>query len=294
MSFKPLFGEGQIRAKAEKTEAPRALSWMGSSVVFDHRRWICREAELRWTASHHLIVLTEGGSTSRTTIQSEARSLYDGRDRPGVLTFVPAGAERQGYYRDVDLSYCALWIDPELELPGCERLGNLPIAVNTGDGVIGPLLSSLRAEIEEGRKLDTAYIEHLVALVSLRVAALNRVQFPAVSHGTLSRRTLARIREYVDVNLASDISLTELAAAADMTVDAFARRFKATTGLAPYAYVIAERIQRAEALLRETNMSIGAIAFRLGFSSQSHFATTFRRLRGITPRVYRTHFSPES
>lgn len=47
-------------------------------------------------------------------------------------------------------------------------------------------------------------------------------------------------------------------------------------------------------LLRETDLSIGSIAFRLGFSSQSHFTTTFRRLRGMTPRAYRVNSSPES
>ncbi|ACP21603.1 hypothetical protein NGR_b01370 (plasmid) [Sinorhizobium fredii NGR234] len=50
----------------------------------------------------------------------------------------------------------------------------------------------------------------------------------------------------------------------------------------------------AELLLRETDLAIGAIAFRLGFSSQSRFTTTFRRLKGITPRAYRLQFSPES
>jgi AraC family transcriptional regulator len=207
---------------------------------------------------------------------------------------VPAGAERLGYYRDVNLSYSALWIDPEFGLPGCERLRDLPILVNKNDSVIGALLSSLRAEMSLGHKPDTVYVEHLAVLVSLRMAAMDRVRLPTARHGCLGRQTLARIREYVDAHMVSDISLGELAAIADMTVDTFARRFKATTGLAPYAYVIEERIRRAQVLLREPDLSISTIAFRLGFSSQSHFTATFRRLRGMTPRAYRMHFSPES
>lgn len=108
MSFKPLLGDGRIRSSVEKSESLQTASWFDSSIVFDSRRWECREAELRWTAPHHLIVLTEEGGTSHTSIRSEAKSVYDGIDRPGALTFVPAGAERLGFYRDVNLAYSAL------------------------------------------------------------------------------------------------------------------------------------------------------------------------------------------
>ncbi|MBY5818594.1 helix-turn-helix transcriptional regulator (plasmid) [Rhizobium leguminosarum bv. viciae 248] len=294
MSFKPLLGDGRIRSQEERSEPLQTASWAGSSIVFDNRRWACREAELRWTAPHHLVVLTEEGGTSQTSIRHEAKSVYDGKDRPGALTFVPAGAERFGFYRNVDLTYSALWIDPDARISGCESLGDLPILVNKKDPVIATLVGSLRDEMALGHKPDTAYVEHLVALVGLRVATLNKEHNSVQGHGCLSRRALGRVRDYIDAHMNSDISLSALAAVADMAVDSFARRFKATTGLAPYAYVIEERVWRAETLLRETGLSIGTIAFRLGFSSQSHFTTTFRRLRGMTPRVYRMHFSPGS
>ncbi|WP_292707296.1 hypothetical protein [Mesorhizobium sp.] len=160
-------------------------------------------------------MLTEEGGTSHTSIRHEARSLYDGMDRPGALTFVPAGAERLGFYRDVNLSYSALWIDPDIGLPGCERLRDLPILVNKKDVVVATLLSSLRDEMALGHKPDSAYVEHLVALVSLRVANLNREQHPPIRHGCLSRRALGRVRAYIDAHMNSDISLSELAAVAE-------------------------------------------------------------------------------
>ncbi|RUT92695.1 AraC family transcriptional regulator [Mesorhizobium sp. USDA-HM6] len=292
MSFRPLLGDGRIRSREEKSEVLQTASWVDSSVVFDNRRWICSEAELRWTAPHHLVVLTEEGGTSQTSIRTGARPVYEGMDRPGDLAFVPAGAERLGVYRDVNLSYSALWIDPEF--PGSEGLADTPMLVNRSDNVVAALLSSLRAEMALAHKPDTAYIEHLAALVSLRVAMLAGKQLPTVSHGRLGRRTVARVREYIHARINSDISLSELAAVAEMAADTFARRFKATTGLAPYAYVIEQRVRRAEIVLRETQSSIGTIAFRFGFSSQSHFTATFRRLRGMTPRAYRVQFSPES
>ncbi|WP_037380988.1 helix-turn-helix domain-containing protein [Sinorhizobium americanum] len=293
MSFRPLVGNGRIRAREEETVPLQSASWIGSSVVFDSRRWVCQEAELRWTAPHHLIVLTDGGSTSQTSIRTEGKALYDGQDRPGVLTFVPAGAERIGFYRDVDLCYSALWIDPELTLPALERLRDIPILVNGSDAVIGTLLRSLCTEMSFGHRPDTVYVEHLVSLVGLRMAGLNGNQIPTRNRG-LGRRTFERVRDYIDAHIASDISLREVAAIAGMPVDTFARRFKETTGRPPYAYILEERVRRAELLLRDPSVAIGAIAFRVGFSSQSHLTTTFRRLKGITPRTYRLHFSPGS
>lgn len=249
---------------------------------------------MRWTAPHHLIVLTDGGSTSRTSIRIEGKTLYDGQDRPGVLTFVPAGAERVGFYRDVDLSYSALWIDPALALPGLERLRDMPVLVNRSDAVVGTLLRSLCTEMAFGHVPDTVYIEHLVALVGLRLAGLEGSLRAAGNPGRLGRRTFERVRDYIDDQIASNISLSEVAAIAGMPLDTFARRFKETTGRPPYAYVLEERVRRAERLLRATDMAIGTIAFRLGFSSQSHFTATFRRLKGITPRAYRLQFPPES
>lgn len=294
MSFRPLLGDGRIRASNQNTEALQSASWANSSVVFDSQRWTCKEAELRWTAPHHLIVLTEAGGTSQTYIRSEAKSLYDGQDRPGALTFVPAGAERFGLYRNVDLSYSALWLDPDIGTPGSECLSDLPIMVNKSDGVVSALLRSLRTEMALGHKPDTLYVEHLVALASLRVASMDRVQPSTAPQGCLARRTLTRVRDYINAHMKADISLSDLAAIAGMPADTFARRFKATTGRAPYAYVIEERVRRAELLLRESEMPISVIAFRCGFSSQSHLTATFRRLSGMTPKVYRAHFSPES
>lgn len=291
MSIRPLLGEGRIRARDDLTEPLHAASWLG--VVFEHRRWTCREVEMRWRAPHHLIVLTEAGRTAATRIRCGDETVYDGRDRAGVISFVPAGVERDGLYRDADLTYSALWLDPSLDLPEFGRLAQLPILANRSDPVVATLLSTLRAEMASGCTPQSAYIEHAVAILALRLAALHGVVPRPARHGVLGRRTLARVEDYVAAHLVDDISLSVLAAVAGVGADSFARRFKATTGLAPYAYVLEKRIGRAEDLLRATDLSLASIAVQLGFSSQSHFTTTFRRLRGTTPRAWRANV-PES
>jgi AraC family transcriptional regulator len=291
MSIQPLMGNGHIRVRGDRTEQLRSVSWNDSRVVFDHRHWVCADAELRWTAPHHLILLTEKGRTSRTEVRCQGRTLFHGTDRPGSLTFVPASIERHGNYRDADLFYSALWIEPTFAkgLTGCEQLAALPTFVNGRDAVVGSLMASLSAQISAGHMPEAIYIEHLVALALLRIAEMGGAAQRPARAGHLGRKALMRVRDYIEANVGCDISLSDLAAVAGMPIDSFARRFKATMGLAPYAYVVERRMQRAEALLGTTDTEIGTIALALGFSSQSHFTTTFRRLRGVTPRTYRAH-----
>lgn len=294
MSIKPIVGEGRIRDRGGVIEPLKTGTWLDGAVLFDHRRWQSQDTELYWTAPFHLIVVTHGGSTARTHVRSEGRLVYDGRDRPGDVTFVPAGADRLGQYKDVALSYSALWIDPQLDHSGCGRLGNLPIHVNGRDPVIATLMDTLRQELLAGTRPDTLYVEHMLSLSALRLAQLDRKPSPAPKHAALSQPILSRIIDYIDANIAADIRLEMLASLAGMPADTFSRRFKAATGKPPYVFVIEHRIRRAETMLTQSHAALSDIALALGFSSQSHFTSTFRRLRGVTPRAYRANFFPHS
>lgn len=294
MTLTPAIGQGRLKARQARTAAAYTTSMLDGGLVFDHRHWACGEAEFRWKAPRHLIVLTERGSTGRTCVYSEGRLMHDGRDRPGTLSFVPAHAERSGHFRDADLVYTALWLDPALALPGCDRLAQLPMRINgTADAVVQALLTSLSADMAAGRVSEAVYLEQLVSLVALRLAGAAPAA-PARRVQGLGQRLLARLTDYIDARLDASLSLCDLAGVAGMPVDTFARRFKAETGMAPYAYVIDRRVRRAQALLRGSALPISAVALELGFSSQSHFTSTFQRLTGTTPRSYRQHLRRDS
>jgi AraC family transcriptional regulator len=83
------------------------------------------------------------------------------------------------------------------------------------------------------------------------------------------------------------VDLNELAGTAGVGYFHFFKAFKQSMGVSPNQYMLERRVERAKALLARTELPIADIALRVGFSSQSHFATTFRRLAGATPRVYR-------
>jgi AraC family transcriptional regulator len=103
----------------------------------------------------------------------------------------------------------------------------------------------------------------------------------------LSKWRMKRATDYMDANLAEPISLADIAAAAGLSRMHFAAQFRVASGLRPHEYLLRRRIERAQKLLLTSRMPLVEVAFEVGFKTQAHFTTTFRRLVGETPNVWR-------
>lgn len=91
----------------------------------------------------------------------------------------------------------------------------------------------------------------------------------------------------------SEITLSDLAAAAGSSKYHLVRIFKRVTGYSPYEYLIKYRINRAKNLLSTTFKPVGEIAENVGFKSASNFIKTFKKNEGITPLKYRRFWMGE-
>ena len=107
------------------------------------------------------------------------------------------------------------------------------------------------------------------------------------AHGGLTAGALRRVREYVNLHLSESIDLLMLAAVAGLSMHHFAREFKHSAGVTPHHYLIQKRIERAQQMLAQTDLSLAEIAYAAGFSDQSHLARHFRHMLGTTPRAFR-------
>jgi len=105
-------------------------------------------------------------------------------------------------------------------------------------------------------------------------------------------RLLSEIRGYIASNLESDLTLAALAGRAEMSPSCFSRWFRARTGITPHAFVIESRLERAKAMLRESDRSLLEIALAVGFTSQSCLNVAFRRRAGMTPAEFRAGTNP--
>src|SRR6188768_2384718 len=96
-------------------------------------------------------------------------------------------------------------------------------------------------------------------------------------------RRLLRAKDRMDVASHEEWPVARLARVSRVSEAHFARSFKDAFGLPPHRYLLTRRIERATALLRETELSITDIAFQTGWSSLGTFGRTFRDVTGESP-----------
>ncbi|MBM7806087.1 transcriptional regulator GlxA family with amidase domain [Geodermatophilus bullaregiensis] len=101
---------------------------------------------------------------------------------------------------------------------------------------------------------------------------------------------LGVVLDWARAHLADDLSVDVLARRALMSPRSFARRFKATTGTTPHAWLLGQRLAAAETLLEDSDASVEEVARLVGFGTAAGFREQFVRRRGVSPRAYRQTF----
>ena len=102
---------------------------------------------------------------------------------------------------------------------------------------------------------------------------------------------LRRARDHADRNYTEPLDLSALAEVAGLSKYHFQRLFKATYGLTPAAYLSRRRIERAQDLLRATNLTVTEVCHAVGFSSLGSFSSRFHALVGETPSEFQRRYA---
>jgi AraC-like DNA-binding protein len=110
---------------------------------------------------------------------------------------------------------------------------------------------------------------------------------PPRSREILSATALDSVIAFIEEHLAEDLSLRTLAATTHFSPYHFARLFRKALGISPHQYVLRRRVERAKLLLAETDWSVSAIAFEVGFAGGSHLGLHFKRVTGMSPSQFR-------
>jgi AraC-like DNA-binding protein len=102
-----------------------------------------------------------------------------------------------------------------------------------------------------------------------------------------TNRWMLRARDAIDRDFARPLDIPALARIAAVSEAHFIRTFRTTFGETPHRYLQRRRIERAMALLRDTDVPVTDVCLRVGFNSLGTFSRTFQSLVGLPPSAYR-------
>jgi AraC-like DNA-binding protein len=105
-------------------------------------------------------------------------------------------------------------------------------------------------------------------------------------------RHLLRAKDLMDARYRDPLDVPALARVAHLSPAHFSREFRRAFGESPHQYLLTRRLERAAALLRNTDRTVAEICLDVGLLSVGSFTTSFTRTYGVSPTAYRAAHPP--
>ena len=237
-----------------------------------------------WTfeEDHHVIVVHRNGRLR--SMDSEFEHGPSGQILPkvGDIWVIPAGSRYSALAQGDTVGFC------EMKIPAA-LLGGETIIPRIGhtDAFLHHAMNRLFLLAQRTDDLASIMRETLGETIRLHLLDdYAPIPDPARS-GRLTSRQEHLLTRHIDDQLDRRHSLAEMATLVGLSVPELLVAFTVSFGRTPYQFVIMRRIARARHLLANTRRSITDTALAVGFSTPSHFATSFKQVVGVSPTVYR-------
>jgi AraC family transcriptional regulator len=280
----PLYIPGQPLLSSEHT------FWRGFLV----RRYSAPSGEASVPGLQEYWAVIHRSETSNVAVKV-AGKWQQARAHPGDITIVPKQAPSE-WNLEKPVEALQIYIQPAILTQIMEQVVDLDASrleiidrLAIQDPLIQQIGVALLTELHSNAPLGHLYAETLIQTLAMHlVRHHSTLWLPSrPMGGGLPFQKLNRILDYINDHLDREVSLAELATTIDLSSYHFTRLFKQSMGIAPHQYLIERRIDAAKRLLATTHLSIADIAYQVGFSSQSHLTTLFRKRVGMTPAAYR-------
>jgi AraC family transcriptional regulator len=251
--------------------------------------------ENRSQAPCHLLMVFELGERydGETLVEGLPPSTL--RNFTRKMTFVPSGYDFRASQKPRALTRTILFYidprgplaDPDLRFAEIEFKPRLYF--HNRD--LWETALKLKSQVENSGSRHRQYAEALGILLTHELIGIGSDAIPrrSVSRGGLASWQQKCVADYIEEHVADNIPLLTLAELARLSPYHFCRSFKQSFGMPAHKYHVSRRIERAKRLLGNRELSITAIALKIGFNDTSTFSTTFHRLTGVTPSCYRSH-----
>jgi len=225
------------------------------------------------------------------------------RCSPGDIVVIGEGEVHRAWDAD-DATFLVIIFRPELLVPaqtgGYEQKYLAPYwAVTHGAAHVitaaAPYYAELSREIlaveTEAQERPNSYQLMIKARLLAFSAILTRTYAigdgSALLDGGMKSRKFTALREFLEEHYGQRLLVSDLAEQVHMSVTNFTRCFKAVFGKTPLEYLMQTRIRHAARILVASDRKVIDVAIDCGFPSISHFVSSFRRITGVAPHVYR-------
>lgn len=154
------------------------------------------------------------------------------------------------------------------------------------DMVLKTFAQSLGSALETGLPPDEAFVDHILLGVSSYLQRTVRTALKPM-RGGLAPWQERRAKEMMETGKQQDLSIGDLAAACGLSATHFSRAFRQSCGTTPHRWMMGRRLEKAQALLQETDMPLASIAMECGFADQAHLTNAFSKQFGSPPGAMR-------
>jgi AraC family transcriptional regulator len=262
----------------------------------DHRT---KEVKAETPGDSHLVAIVLRNEDVKFSLAG--RTVHDGTAVAGTLQVtepgIPASCVFRGPYDVLHLHVPnRLIAEFGRAISGAEPSILHATARLTQDPVTERLGRALLASEETGNPFGRLYADCISTAIVARLLgpSCRTVSGARPKVAELARWRLRRVTEYVEANLGEPMSLADLAETAGLTRMHFAAQFRAATGLPPHEYLLRRRIERAQEMLVEDKTPLVEVALTVGFQTQAHFTSVFKRFTGQPPRAWRQSLAAEA
>lgn len=166
------------------------------------------------------------------------------------------------------------------------RREQLDIGISYAD-VLAELIIEASSVFDTDRDKAKCCIERAVELVRVKEGLPPSPPARPRVRGGLTGWQEKQVSHHIELNIGQRIPVGELAALMRQSVGHFFRTFRVSFGESPQAYILRQRILRAERLMRNSDQTLAHIALDCGLCDQAHLSRLFRRINGVSPSAWR-------
>jgi AraC-like DNA-binding protein len=233
---------------------------------------ICYLARGRQTYTVNAIEYTLTGGDIYFTLPDELHGTGSNPEEKSVLYWVLINFDNADNFLYMDVKESHRFLNLLGTLKNRKTKGNLKFK-----GFLDKIINVYYSDSEFKKPLIQSYItEFLCAVIELEKGVSSSIS-----------DDIQKTLEFIGLNIKEKITIEELSELINLSMSRFKQKFRQETGIPPGEYILREKVNRTEEIIKSTKRNITDIAYEFGFSSSHYFATVFKRITGKTPTEFR-------